>query len=53
MDFKLSYELVMLKETARDFTEKEIIPYADQWDEEHLFPIDTVKKWASWGFSGA
>ena len=27
MDFKLSEELQALRETARDFAEKEIIPY--------------------------
>jgi glutaryl-CoA dehydrogenase (non-decarboxylating) len=52
LDFNLSEELLMLKETARDFTEKEIVPYADKWDEEHFFPRDLIKKMGELGFFG-
>jgi glutaryl-CoA dehydrogenase (non-decarboxylating) len=52
LDFTLNEELLMLKETARDFTEKEIMPYADKWDEEHFFPRDLIKKMGELGFFG-
>ncbi len=52
MHFRLSEELEMLKETARDFTEKEIMPHADKWDEEHYYPIDVLKKMGELGFFG-
>ena len=40
MDFKLSDEMQAIRETAREFAEKEIAPFADKWDEEHHFPRD-------------
>jgi glutaryl-CoA dehydrogenase (non-decarboxylating) len=52
LDFTLSDELLMLKETARDFTEKEIVPNADKWDEEHYFPRDLITKMGELGFFG-
>jgi len=52
MDFKLSEELQAIRETARDFAEKEIVPYADRWDAEHYFPREVVKKMADLGFYG-
>ena len=52
MDFNLSEELQAIRETARDFAEKEIVPYADRWDAEHYFPREVVKKMADLGFYG-
>ena len=44
MDFKLSEELVMLRDMVRDFASEQIAPNADQWDEEHYFPYEEVVK---------
>ncbi len=52
MDFGLNEEMQAMKEAARDFTEKEIIPYADKWDEEHFFPVEVVKKMGELGYYG-
>ena len=52
MEFGLSEELLAMKQAARDFTEKEIIPHADKWDEEHHFPVDVVKKMGDLGYYG-
>jgi len=52
MEFGLSEELLAMKQAARDFTEKEIVPHADKWDEEHHFPIDVVKKMGELGYYG-
>ncbi|MBW1808060.1 MAG: acyl-CoA dehydrogenase family protein [Deltaproteobacteria bacterium] len=52
MDFGLNEELQAMKEAARDFTEKEIIPNADKWDEEHFFPVEVIKKMGELGYYG-
>ena len=44
MDFRLSEEQEMIRKMARDFADNEVLPYCQQWDEEHIFPWDTVKK---------
>ena len=44
MDFELSKELQMLQKELRKFAKKEIVPYADQWDEEHYLPIKEVMR---------
>ena len=53
MDFGLSEEMLAMKQSARDFTEKEIIPFADKWDEEHYFPIEIIRKMGELGYFGA
>ncbi len=52
MDFKLSEEMQALRETARDFAEKEIVPYVEKWEEESYFPREVIKKMADLGFYG-
>lgn len=53
MDFALSEELQMLRETARQFAREKIAPYADKWDEEHYFPYEeVVKPMGELGFFG-
>ncbi len=53
MDFALSEELQMLRETARQFAKEKIAPYADKWDEEHYFPYEeVVKPMGELGFFG-
>nr|WP_321403425.1 glutaryl-CoA dehydrogenase Acd [uncultured Desulfobacter sp.] len=44
MDFELSKELQMLQKELRKFAKNEIVPYADQWDEEHYLPIKEVMR---------
>ncbi len=52
MDFKLSADMQAIRDTARDFAEKEIMPYADKWDSEHYFPREVVNKMGELGFFG-
>ena len=52
MDFKLSEDMQAIRDTARDFAEKEIMPFADRWDSEHHFPRDVVRKMGELGFFG-
>lgn len=39
----------MLRQTCRDFAEKELVPIAGQLDKEHRFPADQVKKMGQMG----
>jgi alkylation response protein AidB-like acyl-CoA dehydrogenase len=50
--FPLSEEHKMLREAARDFAQKEILPIAAQFDESGEFPYDTIKKMGGMGFMG-
>lgn len=53
MDFELNDEQGKIREAARDFTEREIIPAARENDIYERFPEDTLKKMAPLGFLGA
>lgn len=44
MDFRISDEHEMIKKMARDFANNEVLPYCQKWDEDHIFPWETVKK---------
>ena len=44
MDFALSEEMEMLRDTVRNFAESKITPFADEWDEKHYFPYEEVIK---------
>ncbi len=52
MDFELKEEHKMIRDTIRDFAEKEISKIADKNDEEERFPKETIKKLAELGFLG-
>lgn len=50
--FPLSSEHLMIRDTARDFAQKEIAPVAAQFDESGEFPYETIKKMGGMGFMG-
>jgi len=52
MDFSLSKEHEMVRTLFKDFAEKEVKPLAQEIDEEHRFPRETVDKMAKYGFMG-
>jgi alkylation response protein AidB-like acyl-CoA dehydrogenase len=52
MNFDFSKDLLMLKEVARDFTNREIKPLAQRIDEEEKIPVELIKKLAEVGFFG-
>lgn len=52
MNFDLTEEQKMVKETARKFAEKEIMPFARENDVKEHFPIEIFKKMAGLGFLG-
>jgi alkylation response protein AidB-like acyl-CoA dehydrogenase len=53
VDFQLSDEQRLISETARDFTDKEIIPKARDNDRNEHFDIELVAKIAAQGYLGA
>ena len=52
MDFTLPKEHEMARQLFKDFAEKEVKPLAQEIDEEHRFPRETVDKMAKYGFMG-
>jgi alkylation response protein AidB-like acyl-CoA dehydrogenase len=53
MDFDLTDEQKLIKETARDFTNREIVPRARDNDRNHHFDTELVAKMAAQGYLGA
>ena len=52
MDFTLTEEQKMLKDTVARFVEKEIAPHAEEWDEEEKFPADVFRAMGDLGLLG-
>ncbi len=50
MQYDLTEDQLAIQEMARRFTADAITPFAAKWDEEHLFPRETVKAAAELGF---
>jgi glutaryl-CoA dehydrogenase (non-decarboxylating) len=53
MHFALTKELEMLRKAIREFADKKIAPYADEWDAQHYFPYkEAIRPIAELGFFG-
>ncbi len=52
MDFALSEEQDAIQDMARRFAREEMAPHAAKWDEEKIFPVETIKKTAELGLAG-
>lgn len=52
MHYQLKEDQLAYQETARQFAEKEMAPFAGTWDEESIFPVETLRKAAALGFAG-
>jgi alkylation response protein AidB-like acyl-CoA dehydrogenase len=52
MDFDLTEEQRAIKDTARAFAREEMMPFARQWDEDEVFPAETLRRAAALGFGG-
>ncbi|RME61832.1 MAG: acyl-CoA dehydrogenase [Candidatus Dadabacteria bacterium] len=44
MDFSLTLEQEAVRDSARRFAKKEILPFASEWDEKGEFPLELIKK---------
>src|SRR5918911_1904737 len=53
MDFGLTDEQQLVRETARDFTDREIVPRARENDRNHHFDLELIAKLAAQGYLGA
>ena len=52
MDFKSSENQELIKQTIRDFAEKNIRPKLMEWDEAQHFPVEVFKKMGELGLMG-
>ena len=52
MNFDLDEEQAEMRDTVRRFTEQEIIPYAEAWDENNHFPREIYHQMAQLGLMG-
>ena len=52
MEVDLTDEQRLLRDTCRDFAERELRPNAKRWDREHKYPADAVKKAFELGLAG-
>jgi alkylation response protein AidB-like acyl-CoA dehydrogenase len=52
VDFELSDDHQLLRQTVRDFAEERIAPVAEELDREHRFPYDIVEALAELGLMG-
>jgi alkylation response protein AidB-like acyl-CoA dehydrogenase len=52
LDCALSEEQRAFQETAREFAANELAPFAAQWDEDCVFPVDCLVKAGEVGFGG-
>ncbi|WP_445937032.1 isobutyryl-CoA dehydrogenase [Pseudomonas sp.] len=50
MDFELSDEQRLLVDSARQFASRELAPHAADWDRDHHFPMDVIKRAAEQGY---
>ncbi len=52
MDFELTEEQRAFQATARTFARDEMMSHARDWDEDEIFPAETLRKAAARGFGG-
>ncbi|WP_395376316.1 acyl-CoA dehydrogenase family protein [Marinicella sp. W31] len=52
MDFNLNEDQQAFVQAAKEFGEKEMAPYAAEWDLKAHFPVDVIKKTGELGFLG-
>ncbi|PCI39322.1 MAG: acyl-CoA dehydrogenase [Elusimicrobia bacterium] len=52
MDFSLTEDQIMARDTARDFAEKRLKPNAEKFDEEEFIPIEFYREAGELGFFG-
>jgi alkylation response protein AidB-like acyl-CoA dehydrogenase len=52
MDFALSEEQELIRATAREFCDREIVPHAREWDRTERMDLGIVEKLADVGFLG-
>ena len=51
-DFDLSDDQRQVRRTVREFAEKEILPFVEQYEREEKYPLDLIAKLAPFGLMG-
>jgi alkylation response protein AidB-like acyl-CoA dehydrogenase len=52
VDFDFTDEQESFRKVVRDFAASEIAPFAEGWDRDHVFPLETVKAMGELGLFG-
>jgi len=52
MNFEINENQTMIAQMVQSFAEKEIRPFMKQWDDEEIFPVETMKKLGELGLLG-
>lgn len=52
MEFSLTQEQEILRETVREFALQEIAPHSLEWDEQQKFPVEVMRKLGELGMMG-
>ena len=52
MNFERNENQNMIAQMVRDFAEKEIRPNMKKWDDDEIFPVETMKKMGDLGLLG-
>ncbi|MEY4604697.1 MAG: hypothetical protein RIT43_1989 [Bacteroidota bacterium] len=52
MNFEMNENQQMIAQMVRDFAEKEIRPNMKKWDDDEIFPVETMKKMGELGLLG-
>jgi len=52
MDFTLDEERTAIRDMARGFAADKLAPFAAEWDEKEIFPVETLKEAAALGLAG-
>jgi alkylation response protein AidB-like acyl-CoA dehydrogenase len=52
MDPSLSDEQRAIRDTAQNFAARALLPNAARWDDEEIFPVETLRDAAALGFAG-
>ncbi len=50
MNFDLSEEQTLFVDAARDFARREFAPHAAEWDRDHVFPKEAIRRAGDLGF---
>jgi alkylation response protein AidB-like acyl-CoA dehydrogenase len=50
MNFELNEDQIAFSDTAKQFAQVEMAPFAAKWDQEHHFPVDVIRKAGELGF---
>ena len=51
MNFEYNQDQLAIQEMAKNFSETEFAPYASEWDQNEIFPVETLKKAAELGLA--